>query len=591
MPSRRILKEERSRRIFRRLKLLPFCLAALAVLTIIFDFGFNQSGTVQQGLALIYVGTLVVGIFSLTGRYFIASDRPLPKVWGFDGLFLLFLGVLLADLFGIIELSWLDSMAWIYAAIVLIFFREFSALRIDFKKEYFNPAQLFVISFLAIIIMGTMLLMLPNSTYQGISIVNALFTSTSAVCVTGLVVVDTGSYFTGFGQIVIAILIQLGGLGIMTFTSYFSYFFRGGSTYENQLILKDLTNTQKIADVFNTLKKILLLTFVIESIGAVFIYFSLDKMLIPALSDRVFFSLFHTISGFCNAGFSTLSNSLYESAYRFNYPLHLTLGLLFIIGGLGFPIIFNFFTYLKQIIINRWQMIQGKTPTVYAPWIFNINTRIVLITTGVLIFSGSLFFYIFEYNNTLSEHGAFGKMVTAFFGAVTPRTAGFNTVDTAALNLSTIMMVLLLMWVGASAASTGGGIKTSTFAIATLNFISLAKGKDRIELFGREIAGISVRRAFGIISLSFVVTGTAVFLIALLDSEKDLLKVVFECVSAYSTVGLSLGITGDLNNAGKLVIIMTMFIGRVSMLTILIAVLRKVQSLKYRYPTEEILIN
>lgn len=590
LTSKRVSLEERRRRI-RRIKRIPFWLTSLAVLIIIVDFGFDQSSAVQQGLSWVYIATLITGVFSLTGRYFLPKDRPQPKVWVFDGLLLLFLGALLFNIFGWTYFPLLDSRIWLYASILLVFVREFSALNIDFKKEYLNPAQLFIISFLTIIILGTILLTLPNATHTGISIVDALFTSTSAVCVTGLVVVDTGSYFTRFGQIVIVILIQLGGLGIMTFTSYFSYFFSGGSTYKNQLILKDMINAERIADVFSTLKKILLLTFIIEGIGAVFIYTSLDKSLMPVMADRLFFSLFHTVSGFCNAGFSTLSNSLYETGFRFNYPLHLTIAVLFVIGGIGFPILFNFYKYLKYLIINRWLPASRKRQPVHVPWVLNINTRIVLITTAVLIASGTLLFCLFEYNNTLAEHSSFGKIVTAFFGSVTPRTAGFNTVDTSALNLSTVMMIFLLMWVGASPASTGGGIKTSTFAIGTLNFISLARGKDRIELFQREVANISVRRAFAIISLSLVVIGAAVFFITLVDRDKDLLHIAFECFSAYSTVGLSLGITGELSGVSKLVIIITMFIGRVSMLTILIAVFRKVKHLNYHYPTEEILIN
>ncbi len=182
-------------------------------------------------------------------------------------------------------------------------------------------------------------------------------------------------------------------------------------------------------------------------------------------------------------------------------------------------------------------------------------------------------------------------MVTALFGAATPRTAGFNTVDMNQLHFSTLMLIFLLMWVGASPASTGGGIKTSTFAIATLNFFSLAKGKTRIEVYRREIADISVRRAFAIISLSLVVIGFAVIAIANFDPEKTLLSIAFECFSAYSTVGLSLGITSSLTPASKAVIIAVMFIGRVSMLTIMIAIFRKVKQQAYRYPTEEILIN
>ncbi|MCF8223920.1 MAG: ATPase [Bacteroidales bacterium] len=438
---------------------------------------------------------------------------------------------------------------------------------------------------------GTVLLSLPNATHEKISFTDALFTSTSAVCVTGLIVVDTGSYFTVFGQIIIMVLIQLGGLGIMTFTSYFSYFFKGGSTYSNQILLKELTKTDNIADVFKTLKKILFITAFIEIMGAFLIYCFIEESIIPGTQDRIFFSVFHTISGFCNAGFSTLAQSFYSPGFRFNYPLHIVIASLFITGGIGFPILFNSYKYVKHLFRNRIIPRIRRKQVKYVPWVINLNTRIVVITTLLLIITGTTFFYVLEYNNTLAEHSAAGKIVTAFFGAVTPRTAGFNTVDTSALNISTIIIIIFLMWVGASPGSTGGGVKTSTLAISILNFFSIARDKNRLELFNREVTTSSTNRAFAIISLSILVIGISIFLLVLLEPGMEFLPVVFECFSAFSTVGLSQGITSDLGNAGKIVLIFTMFIGRISMLTILVAFIRKVRQLNYKYPTEEILIN
>lgn len=238
-------------------------------------------------------------------------------------------------------------------------------------------------------------------------------------------------------------------------------------------------------------------------------------------------------------------------------------------------------------MLSRWR---GENDR-FATWIITINTRIVLITTAILLGAGTLLFLLFEYDNTLAEHRGLGKAVVAFFGAATPRTAGFNSVDMAALNLSTLLIIFLLMWIGASPGSTGGGIKTTAFAIGTLNFISLARGKDRLDLFGREISNLWVRRAFAAISLSLIVIGGSVFLVATFDPDKELLHIAFESFSAYSTVGLSLGVTNQLSTESRLVIIGTMFIGRVGMLTILVAFLRRMKFLKYRYPSEDIMIN
>jgi Trk-type K+ transport system membrane component len=385
-------------------------------------------------------------------------------------------------------------------------------------------------------------------------------------------------------------LIQIGGLGILTFASYFSYFFKGGSSYENQLSIGEMTNSDKLGEVFSTLKRILIITFIIEFIGALMIFTSLDSRLIGSFFERVYFSAFHAVSAFCNAGFSTLQLGLYDDGFKYNYFLQLALIFLFVMGGLGFPIVVNLVKFTKYFITVRVLQFKKRVKN-HKPWVLTLNSRITLITTITLTVVGTILFFFAEYDNSLAEHGAFGKFVTALFGATTPRTAGFNTVDMANLNFSTVILIILLMWIGASPASTGGGIKTSTFAIATLNFISLAKGKTRIEVYRREIADISVRRAFAVISLSLIVIGTGIIIMSIFDSEKDLLGIAFECFSAYSTVGLSVGITADLSSVSKFVIIVVMFIGRVSMLSIMIAVFRKVKHKNYRYPSEEITIN
>ncbi|PRX48830.1 TrkH family potassium uptake protein [Salegentibacter salegens] len=580
----------------RRLSKIAAILSIFGVCLLIFDLGFTHIESERNFLKNLYYGIISLGFLIVLVRSFLPRPQTPKKVRLFDWLLAVSFGILLLLRIDFIVanlgfLKFFNQMGWVYLGLFLFFIREISSFKVNFKRDYLNPAQLFVASFLLIIFLGTFFLLLPKATHAGIGLIDALFTATSAVCVTGLIVVDTGSYFTTFGQSVIMVLIQLGGLGIMTFASYFSYFFRGNSSYANQLMLKDISNSEKIGEVFVVLKKILLLTFSIEAVGALFIYFNLDSAIINSVPDRIFFSIFHSISGFCNAGFSTLENSLYEPGFRFNYPLHLIIAALFILGGIGFPILLNLYKYVRYYTLRKLQKIKDPHRATYMPWVLNLNSRIVLTTTLILLLTGTVFFYIFEYNNTLSGHSEFGKIVTAFFGAATPRTAGFNSVDTSALHFSTLMLVFLLMWIGASPASTGGGIKTSTFALATLNFLSLAKGKDRIEVYKREVSNISIRRAFGIISLSLIVIGLAIFLIAFLEQDKNIIAITFEAFSAYSTVGLSMGITAGLSSTSKLIIIATMFIGRVSMLTLLIAILRNIKHLNYRYPSEEILIN
>lgn len=570
---------------------IAFWISFAGLIAIISDFGFSQTNSFQHFLDNFYFVVLAVGIISTFARYVQNRNLFKRKVFVFDllsvgftlWLYYMYLFVGLPFKANLI----LENPIWIKIAVFFTVIREFSELKINFKRTVLNPAQLFILSFLAIILIGTLLLILPNASYNGISYLDALFTSTSAVCVTGLAVVDTGTHFTLFGQIIIMLLIQVGGLGILTFASYFSYFFKGGTSYENQLALSDMNNAKKLGEVFSTLKYIILITFGIEFFSGVLIYTSIDSSNFASQFDQLFFSAFHSISAFCNAGFSTLTNSLYEAGFKFNYYLQLVIILTFVLGGLGFPIIVNILTYLKYKIITLFSLKKSK----YKPWVLNLNSRITLISTLSISLIAFVIFYFLEYNNTLAEHNGFGKIVTALFGATTPRTAGFNTIDTAAMAFPTLMMVFFLMWVGASPQSTGGGIKTSTFAIAMLNILSLAKGKSRIEIYRREISDISVRRAFAIISLSLIIIGFSIMLISIFDPDKELKDIAFECFSAYGTVGMSLGITGSLSSASKFIIIVVMFVGRISMLSFVIAVFKKIKHKNYSYPKEEITIN
>lgn len=480
-----------------------------------------------------------------------------------------------------------DWMRW---AMLLQLIRGATFFKINYKRSVLNPAQLFIVSFIIIILIGTSLLLLPNATYNGISFIDALFTATSAVCVTGLTVVDTFSYFTQFGHTVIMILMQAGGLGILTFASYFSYFFKGGATYENQIALSDMSSSNKLGEVFTTLKRIIIITVTVELIGAFLIYLNTSKAMIPSFWERIYFSIFHSISSFCNAGFSTMSRGMMQDGVVFNYPLQLVMISLFVFGGLGFPIVINVLRYIKHFI-RRYILFFLSGKDNYKPWILTLSNKINLITTFTLIIIGTAVIFIKEYYNVLTEHDGIGKFVTALFTATVPRSSGLNTIDFSHLQYSSIMVIMLLMWIGASPASTGGGIKTSTFAIATLNFISLARGKSKIEIFRREIADISVRRAFATMSLSFIAIGVGVGVVVHFDGHLSLIDVVFECISAYGTVGLSLGITPELSDLSKATVTILMFTGRVTMLSILIAVFKKVRVFKYQYPTEEILIN
>ncbi len=580
---------------YRLLNNFMILISIIGVAVALIDSGFTLPTWLEQVFHIFYLAIIFLG-FTLTAGRYIYTKKPftLNKVAVFDSFtsiaIIILLGAHFTDLIRSGLSGPVDGFVAIKIAVFVTFIREMSDHDFNLNRTFLNPAQFFILSFLSVVLMGALLLMMPNATTQPLSFIDALFTATSAVCVTGLIVVDTATYFTTFGQVIIMGLIQIGGLGILTFVTYFSYFFKGGVSYETQASISEMSYMGGMGDVVSTLKSILYVTFAVEAVAATLIYISMYDVNNMDWSEQLFFSVFHAISAFCNAGFSTFSAGMYDDSLRFNYPLQLIIAVTFIFGGMGFSIVVNVLRYLRyrvQRLIYR-----NDQRCVYQPWLLSINSRITLITSGALLLIGLIGVMIFEYNNVLADHASFfGKLVTGFFTAATPRTAGFNAVDMGDLAFPTIMLTIFLMWIGASPNSTGGGIKTSTFAIALLNTLSLASGQTKVEVFKRQIAEISIRRAFSIMWLSLLVIGTGVTLISYDQPELDLIKVVFECFSAYSTVGLSLNLTADLSDFSKIVVSVIMFVGRVSMLTIFIALLKNSRPRNYHYPTEEITIN
>lgn len=575
--------------IYRILTLLSFFL-------LMYDLGFDQD--VQQEQVLLWGYFLSTLLFTGFETYRIIAPGEATNF--LNQLRLTFPIVT----FIIITITWLLEGTSIYHAIqqyenlfllnvLLLVVFELTYYVRKLYSSIFSPAILFVSSFIFVIGAGTFFLMLPNATKGGIRFVDALFTATSAVSVTGLAVTDTSGTFTRMGLIILMVLIQLGGLGMLTFTSFFAYFFKGSSSFQEDLHLKDFLSSEQLSGLLELSLKIVAFTLVIEMSGAAFIYFNLPSGVFKNLDERLFFSIFHAVSAFCNAGFSTLTNSFYEAPFRFSYNIHLTIAMLLVIGGLGFSIFFNVLGYLPRKIESWYARFVLNIPKYYKTVrMFSLNTKIVVVTTAALIVFGTITFWVLERNNTLLEHPTlWGKFVTSFFGSVTPRTAGFNTVNMAELAMPTVMITILLMWVGASPASTGGGIKTSTFALATLNIFSTATGKNRIELGSREIPPNSVDRAFAIISLSLIIIGIGILLVSTAEPQMAFLDIAFEVFSSYSTVGLSLGITPKLSDFSKYVLIVVMFVGRVGALNILIGMLRQVKTLPYRYPQESVIIN
>ncbi len=468
---------------------------------------------------------------------------------------------------------------------------EFSRLKIESAINIFNPAQLFIVSFAFIILAGTFLLLMPESTTSDITFTDAIFTSTSAVCVTGLTAVDTATRFTPFGRLIIMGLIQVGGIGVMTITSFFGFFFKETSSFREQMIIRDYLSEDTYSGILRTLIKIILIVFIIELVGALMIFYSLYITGLHSVSENIRFSVFHSVSAFCNAGFSTLSDNLNDIRIRQNYMLQFWIANLIILGGLGFPVFLNLYSYIKAQFLWLKDYFRFGKPYEHRVGMITFHTKLVVLTTVLLLVTGTVSIFFLESDATLKGADFGQKLATSWFMSVTPRTAGFNAVNMEMIARPTLLVIMFLMWVGASPVSTGGGIKTSTFIISVLNVIRLIRGKNHIEILRREIHEFSVNKAFAIVFISLLIIGTGSFIIFLIDGEKGLLRIVFECFSAFGTVGLSINLTPFLSVSSKWVLIALMFLGRMGIMTLMFSMsVGTAKNVRYRYPKENIII-
>ena len=447
---------------------------------------------------------------------------------------------------------------------------------------------------MTVIAFGALLLLLPRSTLEHIRlpVVDALFISTSAVCVTGLSPLEIAHTFTMEGQIIIALLIQIGGLGIMTITSFFALFFMGGIGLYSQFSLKNMIASSS-ESLKSVLTNVLGFTFVIEIIGSLVIWLSIHSTMEMTLRDEIFFSLFHSVSAFCNAGFSTLEGNLGNDLILYNHNIfYLVISLLIVLGGIGFPILMSLkriLSYYVSELLHKVFRKNGQRSRYMH--IVDINTKIVLYSSLVLILIGTVGIALFEWNGAFASFSSAEKIVQSLFNAVAPRTAGFNSVSISNFSRVTIILYLVLMWIGGGSQSTAGGIKVNTFVVAIASLKSLIKGEHSTTLFNREITYSSIRRTLVVVFGSICVI--ALFFVALLLLEPGIpsIDLLFESVSAFSTVGSSLGITPLLGDISKVLLVVLMFLGRVGFITVLMSILSQKEQPKYRLPKEDIIIN
>jgi trk system potassium uptake protein TrkH len=442
-----------------------------------------------------------------------------------------------------------------------------------FKKTFLRLLIFIPTTFILIILIGTLLLLLPRavSPNQKTSFIDALFTATSAVCVTGLTVYDLSTHFSRLGQLVILFLIQIGGLGIITFTTLFSLILGREISLKEKIFLSKATGTSEWFHIGRLIVKIFIFVFLIETLGAFLLYFAFLPYFGP-LIHNFYLSLFHSISAFNNAGFTLFKNSL--AAFQKNFAVNLIISGLIILGGLGFPVLFELFSFFLKPKEKRK---------------LSLHTKVVLTTTFILIFFGTFLIFLLE-NKRLNDLKFSEKLLVSYFQSVTSRTAGFSTLPIKNLLPITSLVIIFLMFIGASPGSTGGGIKTTTFAVIITTLKSWLKGCFSIQLFKRSLNPVIIRSAFLLFFLAIFWIFFTVCLLTLTEKQ-NLLDIFFEVVSAFSTVGLSKGITTNLTSFGKLIIIFTMFLGRIGPLILSIYLTERGISEHFKYPEDKIIIS
>ncbi len=435
-----------------------------------------------------------------------------------------------------------------------------------------SPPQILVLGFFLMVCVGTILLSLPYATASGRStpFIDALFTATSAVCVTGLIVRDTATHWSLFGKTIILLLIQAGGLGIMTMTTLFALLLGRQITLRGRIIAQEALGGTSGAGIARLVLVIVLVTISIEALGGSILFLRLLFSYDYSWPNAIYFAVFHSISAFCNAGFSLYTTNLAQ--FQADGLINLIIMGLILIGGIGFGVIIDLYNYRTRRKLN-------------------LHSKIVLRTSIILILFGAAVLFLLERNNpfTLATMSFTNQIKAALFQSITPRTAGFNTVEINGLHQTSIFLIIILMWIGASPGSTGGGVKTTTLSALLAGVVAAVRGKPDVELFNRRLDLSLIWKALAIvtISLALIVTMTSL----LLTTEgMPLQDTLFEVVSAFGTVGLSTGLTPKLTTVGRLLITFTMFAGRVGPFTLVLALAAREKKVRLRYPEEAIII-
>lgn len=560
-----------------------FAILLFAVAALFLEYGVETSRAVRFAIHALDFTVLALFLVEYLMRLRAAPDRGrfLRQNLFDTGFLVVFTGLFLYSkyhafriAFGQVE-TLSTQLIFLRSIFVLLkIFGRIKKLNAFLRAFSRNPAQTMVLSFLLVILVGTILLLMPFATVGGarLGVLGALFTATSAVCVTGLIVVDTATYFTLTGQAIIMALIQCGGLGIMLFTFFTAYLLGRRLSLRERLEVSFLIDESDLHNLSRSVARIVTLTFLIEGAGF--------AALLPIFSERfgfgphaIFFSAFHAVSAFCNAGFALFTDNL--ASFRTNVPMNLVIAALIVLGGISFAVLTNTYQHLRDRLRRRLRG-TGRVAKL------SLNTVVVLTVTGVLLAAGTLLLYGFEHGHEMLRDPLGAQYLEAFFQSVTLRTAGFNTIDFARLATPTLLVMILFMFIGGAAGSTAGGIKVNTVGVIYAYLKSLLHGRYSVLLRGAFLQKYVVSRALLVVLLGGLVVFGGTLILSITEAF-PLQQILFEVTSAFGTVGLSTGITGELSPLGRIVITIIMFFGRLGPLTLITAVAMQEQQ-RVRYP-------
>ncbi len=588
--------------ILRAASSLTYLSSFVLLLGIIYEYGFLITPSDRLFVHKIYEWVRWTFLCTALLHWILSYKSTLnsyrKSTWILHSLLLFtFLGDLLPLAPPLRWLEWLQLLSsnyYLRIAILGVFsFMSLSNGIMLLLTKQVKQSAVFSISFLIIILVGAGMLMLPKATYDYISFVDALFISTSATCVTGLTTVDIVSTFTPMGIAIIMLLIQIGGIGVMTITCFFAMSFLKNASISNQVQLSDMLSSKSLNSIGETIKYILLFTLVIEAMGALLIWVSIHDTLYMSLNEEVAFAVFHSISAFCNAGFSTLDGNLGNQLLMYGHNMfYVVISLLIVFGGIGFPILVNAYEAIRNLFHHlKMRYIYRRRLSLRTVHRYSTNTRIVVIMTLILILTSTLTIAILEWNHAFAYLPITDKIVQSFFTAVCPRTAGFNSFAISSFSVQTILLIMILMMIGGGTQSTAGGIKVNVFAVVLLNLKAILFGTNKVTVFGRRLVEHSVRSSNSTLILYLCFMFLGVFTLSFMEPDADLMALLFECISALSTVGASLDLTSTLQNDSKLVIILLMFVGRIGVLTMISSLIPQHTTVKCMYPSDNIIIN